>query len=82
MCIVRYEECMGFEVLLFASFGDVKSNRNRFGPGASMTTALKCESETGQYVGGKPSSSLLTVKFPSNACVAGSAMVPYMESAF
>lgn len=39
---------MGFDVLLFASFGEVKSNRNRFGPGVRYTKALKWESDTGQ----------------------------------
>ena len=73
---------MGLEVLLFASFGDVKSNRNRFGPGVRYTNALKWESETGQNVGGNPSSSRLTVKLPSKACVAGSAMVPYTDRTF
>ncbi len=32
MCIVRYEECIGFPVLLLDSFGDVKSNLSLFGP--------------------------------------------------
>ena len=73
---------MGFEVLLFTSFGDVKSNLNRLGPGVRYIKALKWESETGQYVGGKPSSNRLTVRLPSNAWVAGSAMTPYMESTF
>ena len=73
---------MGFEVLLFASFGEVKSNRNRLGPGVRYSKALKCESETGQYVGGKPSSTRLTVRLPSNAWVAGSAITPYMDRTF
>lgn len=73
---MRYDECIGFEVLLFASFGDVKSNRNRLGPGVRYIRALKCESDTGQYEGGSWSSSLLTVRFPSRAWVAGSAIVP------
>lgn len=73
---------MGFEVLLFASFGDVKSNRSLLGPGVRYMSALKCESETGQYVGGNPSSSRLTVKLPSRACMAGSAITPYIEMTF
>lgn len=39
--MVRYEECIGFDVLLFASLGEVKSNRSRLGPEDRMMTALK-----------------------------------------
>jgi len=80
--MVRYEECIGFEVLLFASLGEVKSNRNRLGPGESMRTALKCDSLTGQYVGGNQSSGRDTVRVPSSGCIAGSAILPYIESDF
>lgn len=67
---------MGLDVLLFGSLGDVKSKRNRFGPGIRYTSDFQCESDTGQYVGGKASSGRLTVTSPSRACVAGSAMTP------
>ena len=67
---------MGLEVLLFASFGEVKSNRSRFGPGERMMTALKCPSETGQKVFGKESSGRLMVKLPSIVIMDGSAIVP------
>lgn len=73
---------MGFEVLLFASLGEEKSNRSLFGPGKRNIRALKWDSETGQNVGGKPSSSRLTVKFPSRASDAGSAITPYIEITF
>jgi len=73
---------MGLDVALFASLGEVKSNRNRFGPGERIMTALKCPSETGQNVLGKQSSERLMVKLPSNGVMAGSAMVPYSERAF
>jgi hypothetical protein len=45
---VRKEEWIGFEVLLFASLGEVKSNLSRLGPGVRYIRALKCDSETGQ----------------------------------
>lgn len=73
---------MGLEVLPLASLGEVKSNRNRLGPGVRYTRALKCESDTGQRVGGKPSSRRLTVRLPSRGCVAGSEMMPYMRRTF
>lgn len=66
----------------FASLGDENSSRNLFSPGLRYISALKWESQTGQYVGGKSSSSRLTVKLPSIACTNGSAMVPYIERIF
>lgn len=77
-----YEECIGLEVVLFASFGDVKSKRSRLGPAESIVTALKCPSETGQNVFGKQSSERLIVKLPSIGVNAGSAIVPYSDRAF
>jgi hypothetical protein len=41
MWIVRYEECIGFEELLFASLGEEKSNLSLFGPGKRNIRALK-----------------------------------------
>jgi hypothetical protein len=73
---------MGFEELLFASLGEEKSNRSLFGPGKRNIRALKWDSETGQNVGGNPSSSRLTVRLPSNARVAGSAITPYIDRTF
>lgn len=40
ICIVRYEECIGFPVLLLVSFGDVKSNLSLFGPCASRVSII------------------------------------------
>ncbi len=36
-----HDECAGLEELLDASFGEVKSKRNRLGPGLRCTRALK-----------------------------------------
>ena len=36
--------CAEIDELLDASFGDAKSNLNRFGPGLRWTNILKCES--------------------------------------
>lgn len=47
------DECAGVDELLDTTLGDVKSNRSRLGPGERCTRALKCESQTGQLVGGK-----------------------------
>lgn len=33
MWIVRYVECIGFELLELASFGEAKSKRSLLGPG-------------------------------------------------
>jgi hypothetical protein len=44
--MVRYEECMGLDELLFASLGEEKSNRSLFGPGKRNIRALKWDSET------------------------------------
>jgi len=47
------EECAGVEELLDTTLGEVKSKRSRLGPGERCIKALKCESQTGQLVGGK-----------------------------
>lgn len=59
---------MGFVDPLLASFGLAKSKRNRFAPGVMYTRALNWESHTGQLIGGKLSSSRLTVTVPSMDC--------------
>lgn len=50
-----HEECAGIEELFDISFGEVKSNRSRLGPGERYIKALKWESHTGQFVVGNPS---------------------------
>ena len=48
MWSVIYDEWMGLELELFVSLGDEKSSRSLLGPGLRYTSALKCESQTGQ----------------------------------
>ena len=50
-----HEECAGFDELFATSFGEVTSSRILFGPGVKCTRALKCESQTGQFVAEKES---------------------------
>lgn len=71
-----HDECAGIEELFAASFGEVKSKRNRLGPGLRCIKALKCESLTGQLVGGKLSWWWQTVKVPSMAFSRGSPIWP------
>lgn len=58
ICKVREEECMGLEVLLLASFGDVKSKRILLGPlhtvsdrcTVVVTSGPDCILEQGSYI--------------------------------
>lgn len=57
--------CTGFDMLLFESLGEVKPNLNLLQPGMRGMRALNCDWRTGNCIGGKIVSSLVTVTCPA-----------------